>query len=67
MGNRISDMVLLRTGARIDASRIYNVAGWASINQDTEGPPIWQVVEAYLKTHANLAPPAASAVQLVGA
>jgi sulfur-oxidizing protein SoxB len=48
IGSRISDMTLLRTGQPIEAGRDYTVAGWASVNQDTEGPPIWQVVEAYL-------------------
>ena len=49
MGRRISDMTLLRTGERIEAGRNYVVAGWASVNQDTEGPPIWDVVADDLK------------------
>jgi sulfur-oxidizing protein SoxB len=49
MGKRISDMVLLRTGEPIEAGRNYVVSGWASVNQNTEGPPIWDVVAAYLK------------------
>lgn len=43
-GKRIQDMTLLRTGQPIEASREYTVAGWASVNQGTEGPPIWDVV-----------------------
>ncbi len=49
MGKRISDMVLLRTGEPIEAGRNYVVSGWASVNQGTEGPPIWDVVADYLK------------------
>ncbi|MFN3613323.1 MAG: thiosulfohydrolase SoxB [Rubrimonas sp.] len=48
MGARISDMTLLRTGEPIDPARSYVVAGWASVNEGTEGPPIWDVVEAHL-------------------
>ncbi len=48
MGSRISDMTLLKTGESIDASRDYVVAGWASVNEGTEGPAIWDVVEEYL-------------------
>ncbi len=48
IGSRISEMTLLRTGKPVEASRDYTVAGWASVNQDTKGPPIWQVVEAHL-------------------
>ncbi len=49
IGNRISDMTLLKTGEPIDASRSYKVAGWASINEDVQGPPIWDVVAKYIK------------------
>ncbi|MCC2098514.1 MAG: thiosulfohydrolase SoxB [Hyphomicrobiales bacterium] len=45
---RISHMTLLKTGTAIDAGRKYVVAGWASVNQATKGPPIWDVVEKYL-------------------
>lgn len=48
IGSRISQMTLLKTGEAIDASKEYAVAGWASINETTEGPPIWEVVEDYL-------------------
>jgi S-sulfosulfanyl-L-cysteine sulfohydrolase len=49
MGSRISGMTLLKTGEAIAPEKSYSVAGWASINPDVEGPPIWDVVEAYLK------------------
>lgn len=48
MGNRITDMTLVKTGEAIEPGRDYIVAGWASVNEATEGPPIWEVVEDYL-------------------
>lgn len=48
MGSRISEMTLLKTGEAIEPSKDYAVAGWASVNEDTEGPAIWSVVEEYL-------------------
>lgn len=48
MGSRISGMTLLRTGEPVDPAKDYVVAGWASVNEGTEGPPIWEVVEEYL-------------------
>lgn len=48
-GERISNMTLLSTGEAIDPARTYTVAGWASVNEDTEGPQIWDVVEAHIK------------------
>ncbi len=48
-GSRISDMTLIDSGELIDPSKTYTVAGWASVNEGTEGPPIWDVVEAHIK------------------
>jgi sulfur-oxidizing protein SoxB len=48
MGSRIGEMTLLATGEPIDPAREYTVAGWASVNEDTEGPPIWEVIEQHL-------------------
>ncbi|WP_299649535.1 thiosulfohydrolase SoxB [uncultured Tateyamaria sp.] len=47
-GSRISNMTLLNTGEAIDPARSYVVAGWASVNEDTEGPQIWDVVEDHI-------------------
>ncbi|MBA2127458.1 thiosulfohydrolase SoxB [Hyphomicrobium methylovorum] len=54
MGSRISDMVLLKTGEAIEPTKNYVVAGWASVNQATEGPPIWDVVEEHLKRNPTV-------------
>ena len=48
MGERISDLRLLKDDAPIDPARSYVVGGWASVNEGTEGPQIWDVVEAHI-------------------
>jgi len=48
-GERISDMTLLKTGEAIDPAKNYVVAGWASVNEGTEGPQIWDVVENHIR------------------
>jgi sulfur-oxidizing protein SoxB len=48
-GERISEMTLLKTGEKIDAAKTYQVAGWASVNEGTEGPQIWDVVESHIR------------------
>ncbi len=53
-GSRITDLTLLKTGEPIAADRSYVVAGWASVNQDTEGPPIWDVVEDHIRKHGTV-------------
>ncbi len=48
-GERITELTLLKTGERIDPSKTYIVAGWASINEGTEGPQVWDLVENYIR------------------
>jgi sulfur-oxidizing protein SoxB len=54
IGSRISEMTLLATGEPIDPARGYVVAGWASVNEGTEGPPVWDVVEAHLQKNPDV-------------
>ncbi|MFX0542431.1 thiosulfohydrolase SoxB [Roseovarius sp. S4756] len=65
-GERISNMVLLKSGEAIDPSRSYQVAGWASVNEGTEGPPIWDVVEAHIRTKGTVSAPGVDSVEVVG-
>ena len=56
-GQRISNLRLKRSGQAIEASRDYVVAGWASINEGVEGPPIWDLVFRHLaKGPLNVTP-----------
>jgi sulfur-oxidizing protein SoxB len=48
IGARISDM-RLANNTPIEATKTYTVAGWASINEGTAGPPIYDVVTNYLE------------------
>jgi sulfur-oxidizing protein SoxB len=48
MGQRISAMTQLKSGKAIEPTKEYVVAGWASVNEGTEGPPIWDLVERYV-------------------
>ncbi len=66
MGSRISGMTLLRTGKPIEAGRDYTVAGWASVNEATEGPPVWDVVSDYIRRTRVVAPREAGHVRVVG-
>ncbi len=48
IGQRISNMTLLKDGSPIDPGRNYVVAGWASVNEGTEGPPAYDLVANYI-------------------
>jgi sulfur-oxidizing protein SoxB len=67
MGQRISEMTLLKTGEAIDPSKTYVVAGWASVNEGTEGPQIWDVVEDYIRKQGTVTVAPNTSVQVVGA
>ncbi len=54
IGQRISNMTLLKTGQAIDPAREYVIAGWASVNEGTQGPNIWDVVEHYVSAEKTV-------------
>ncbi len=43
------------------------VAGWASVNEGTEGPPIWDVVMDHIQKQRVVAPGEAGRVRVLGA
>ncbi len=54
MGERIQNMRL--NGRLIEADKTYKVAGWAPVAEASKnaGPPVWEVVETYLKAQKTL-------------
>ena len=66
MGSRISDMVLSRTGAPIEAGKSYMVGGWASVNPDTKGPAIYDLLENYITAKGVVTPTKSQSVTVVG-
>ena len=64
-GKRITDMTLLKTGEQIDPAKTYVVSGWASVNEGTEGPPIWDVVENYVRRNGTVSVPANDSVKVI--
>ena len=65
-GERISNMTLLSTGEQIDPSKSYVVAGWASVNEGTEGPQIWDVVESHIRKLGTVTVQDNNSVDVVG-
>ncbi len=67
VNSRISNMTELKTGKPVDANKKYIVAGWASVAQATEGPPIWSVVEKYVATKKVISLQPNTSVKVSGA
>ncbi|HWA39339.1 MAG TPA: thiosulfohydrolase SoxB [Burkholderiales bacterium] len=64
IGARISDMRL--GGKPIEAARRYKVAGWASVAENAQGEPVWEVVERWLRDRKAVAALKPNAPRLIG-
>ena len=54
IGSRITNIVLSKTGEKLDANKSYKVAGWSTVGAQSEGEPIWETVETYLKNMKHI-------------
>lgn len=66
IGSRISNMTSVKSGKPIDPARDYVVAGWASVNEGTEGPPVWDVVADHIRSKKVIEQPESQLVKVVG-
>ena len=67
IGKRISNMTLTKSGEAIDPAKSYVVSGWASVNPDTKGPPIYDVVSNYISKMKVITVPENRNIQIKGA
>ncbi|MGB7334590.1 MAG: thiosulfohydrolase SoxB [Salaquimonas sp.] len=65
IGNRISEMRLSATGDLIEDGKTYTVGGWASVNEATEGPAIYDLMETYISKKGVINLPETQTVRLV--
>lgn len=66
IGNRISDMTLLKTGKPLEANQNYVVAGWASVNEGVEGPAIYDLMETHISNKGVIDMPQNQSVKISG-
>ncbi|RMC30310.1 thiosulfohydrolase SoxB [Paracoccus alkanivorans] len=66
IGSRISGMTLLKDDSPIDPARNYVVAGWASVNEGTEGPQIWDLVENHIRAQGTVSPAPNNSIIVTG-
>ena len=65
IGRRISEMTLIRSGQPIEADKSYMVSGWASVNEGTEGPPVYDVLARHIERHRVVDIPENQTVRIV--
>jgi sulfur-oxidizing protein SoxB len=66
IGQRISAMTQLKSGKPIEPKKEYVVAGWASVNEGTQGPPVWDLVERYVAAEKTVRVTPNSSVKISG-
>jgi sulfur-oxidizing protein SoxB len=66
VGSRISAMTHLKSGKPIEPQKEYTVAGWASVTEGTQGPPIWDLVERYVAGEKTVRVAPNSSVKIFG-
>ncbi len=66
IGSRISELTYLKNGSKLDPDRDYVVAGWASVMEGTQGPPIYDVVSNYISRKQTISVEPNNHVKLVG-
>ncbi len=67
IGQRIADLVHLKSGAPIEADKTYVVAGWASVNEGTEGPPIYDLLARHIENRRTVRVEENRSIKIVGA
>lgn len=67
MGRRIRDLRATRTGELIAPDKSYVVAGWASVTEGVQGPPVWDLVMRHIQRQQTVRVDRAPLVRLVNA
>ena len=66
VGSRISQLTLTRTGQPLRADDEYSVAGWARVNEEAFGAPVWDVLMRYIAARGTVSPSAETHVRVLG-
>ena len=66
IGNRIKDLRLVRNGKAIESNKNYVVSGWGSVNENVEGPPIYDLLEKYITEQHLIKPKNPGSVKVLG-
>ena len=54
MGKRVTNIHLTKNNKPLEAKKMYKVAGWSTVGSVSEGEPIWETVEVYLKNMKHI-------------
>jgi sulfur-oxidizing protein SoxB len=67
IGARIGNLTLMRTGAPLEPAKTFVVAGWGSVNENVEGPPVWDLLAQFLTSQREISPRPRQTVKILRA
>ena len=66
IGSRINELYLIRNGKQIEDNKNYVVSGWGSVNENVEGPAIYNLLENYINKKRLIKPLNPGSVKIIG-
>lgn len=66
MGNRIENLEISKSGEKLDPSKSYVVGGWGSVNENVEGPEIYNLLEKYITDTKLVKPSNSNNIKVLG-
>ena len=66
IGKRISNLEIIKSGDKIEPTKTYVVGGWGSVKKNTQGPPMYKLLEKYITRKKLIKPNHARNVKVLG-
>ena len=66
IGKRISNLEIIKSGDKIEPTKTYVVGGWGSVKKNTQGPPMYKLLEKYIARKKLIKPNHARNVKVLG-
>ena len=65
-GGSHKNLKLIRNGKHIEKTKEYIVSGWGSVNENVEGPAIYNILKNYIFDKQEINPKKPSPVRVIG-
>ena len=66
MGNRIENLEISESGEKLDPTKNYVVGGWGSVNENVEGPEVYNLLEKYISDIKIVKPSNLNDIKVLG-
>jgi sulfur-oxidizing protein SoxB len=66
IGNRIENLEISKSGEKLDPTKNYVVGGWGSVNENVEGPEVYNLLEKYITDTKLVKPSNSNNIKVLG-